>query len=167
MQDKIYGLRYDTSFKNIFGRTYFLQKLFKDIFHETIVSIQYLDKETFKQNKHLSYSICDLLVKTKKEYIIVEIQNQDLKNLEARITMYMSEIYSKQNPGKMYQNVKLVKIRLILNYSYGKEKSLKEYQELEKELLERFGNYFDIKIWNIKEALKKMESRKTMHCYFH
>ena len=66
MQDKIYELRYDTSFKNIFGRTYFLQKLFKDIFHETIVSIQYLDKETFKQNKHLSYSICDLLVKTKK-----------------------------------------------------------------------------------------------------
>lgn len=155
MKDKIYGLRYDTSFKNVFGRSRFLKKLLKDIFEETIGNIQYLDKETFKQNKYLSYSICDLLIKTKNEYMIVEMQNQDLKNLEARITMYMSEIYSKQNPGKMYQNVKPVKVRLILNYSYGIGKTLKEYQELEKELLEKFGIYSDIKIFNIKEAFKK------------
>lgn len=35
----------------------------KDIFLEEIKKITYLDKESFKENKHLPYSIFDLLIK--------------------------------------------------------------------------------------------------------
>lgn len=35
----------------------------KDIFHEESKKITYIDKKVFKENKHLSYSIFDLLIK--------------------------------------------------------------------------------------------------------
>lgn len=154
MIEKYYGIRYDSSFKNVFSKEEFLILFFRDIFHEKVDNITYIDKEMFQENINLSYSICDLLIETKNEIIIFEMQNQDLKNLEARLTMYQSKIYYLQNPGKDYKDVKPVKIRVIINYSYKEEKTLKEYQQLEKEILERFGEYFDIKIWNLKEALK-------------
>lgn len=154
MKEKIYGLRFDTSFKNVFGAHYFLKQFFKDIFHEEMKNITYIDKEAFKENKHLSYSIFDLLIRGKDEFVIFEMQNQDLKNIEARVTMYLSKYYARQNVGKKYEQVKPIKMRLILNYPYGKKEVLKEYQAMEKRLLEQFGIYFDIKIWNIIEALK-------------
>lgn len=127
---------------------------FRDAFHETLENITYIDKEMFQENVHLSYSICDLLVETKNEIIILGMQNQDLKNLEERLMMYQSKIYYSQNLEKGYKKLKPVKIRLVINYPYKEEKALKGYQQLEKEIQERFGEYFDIKIWNIKEALK-------------
>lgn len=59
----MYGLRFDTSFKYVFCDNHFLQQFMKDIFHEEIKKITYIDKEVFKENKHLSYSIFDLLIK--------------------------------------------------------------------------------------------------------
>ncbi len=151
---KIYGLRFDTSFKSIFRNEKFLKQFFKDIFHDEMDGITYIDKEILSENKYLSYSIFDLLIRTKDEFVIFEMQNQDLKNIEARITIYLSRYYARQNIGKKYENVKPVKMRLIINYPYGEKQILKEYLAMEKNLLEQFGIYFDIKIWNIKEALK-------------
>ena len=156
MKDKIYGLKSDLLFKNVFGKEKYLKQFFKDIFHEDIKEFVYSDKETFKENRNLSYSICDLLLETENEYIIFELQNQDLKNIESRIAMYFVRIYSKQKINRHYDNVKPVKIRLILNYPYGKEASLKEYYEFEERIKEKFGSFFEIKIWNIREALKEV-----------
>ena len=119
MKEKIYGLRFDTSFKNVFCNHHFLKQFFKDIFHEEVKNITYIDKEVFKENKHLSYSIFDLLIRGKDEFVIFEMQNQDLKNIEARVTMYLSKYYARQNVGKKYEQVKPIKMRLILNYPYG------------------------------------------------
>lgn len=127
LKEKIYGLRFDTSFKNVLGNKNILKQFFKDVFYEELGDITYIDKETLKENKHLSYSIFDLLIKTKDEFIIFEMQNQDLKNIEARVTMYLSRYYARQNVGKKYEYVKPVKMRLILNYSYGEAGILKEY----------------------------------------
>ncbi len=154
MKEKIYGLRFDTSFKNVFSDKNYLKQFFKDIFHEEIENVTYIDKEILRENKYLSYSIFDLLIKAKGEFIIFEMQNQDLKNIEARVTMYLSKYYARQNAGKKYEHVKPIKMRLILNYPYGEKEVLKEYRVMEKRILEQFGIYFDIKIWNIKEALK-------------
>ncbi len=154
-KDKIYGLRYDTSFKNVFHNHALLKQFFRDIFHEELEDIIYIDKEILLENKYLSYSIFDLLIERNQEYTIFEMQNQDLKNIEARITMYLSRYYARQNAGKKYEKIKPIKMRLILNYPYGEKQVLKEYQAMEKRLLEQFGIYFDIKIWNIKEALKQ------------
>lgn len=127
MIEKYYGICYDSSFKNVFSKEEFLILFFQDIFHEKADHITYIDKEMFQENINLSYSICDLLIETKNEIIIFEMQNQDLKNLEARLTMYQSKIYYLQNPGKDYKDVKPVKIGVIINYSYKEEKTLKKY----------------------------------------
>ena len=89
---------------------------------------------------------------------MIEMQNQDLKNLEPRIIMYFSNHYSTQNPGKNYENVKPLKVLLILNYSYGISKILKKYQMLEENMKERFGDLFSIQIWNIQKALKEKDT---------
>ena len=81
------------------------------------------------------------------------MQNKDLKNLESRITMYFSNHYSSQDPGKNYENVKPLKVLLVLNYPYGMSKILKQYQMLEESMKEKFGDLFSIKIWNIKKSL--------------
>ncbi len=81
------------------------------------------------------------------------MQNKDLKNLESRITMYFSNHYSSQDPGKNYENVKPLKVLLVLNYPYGMSKILKQYQMLEENMKEKFGDLFLIKIWNIKKSL--------------
>ena len=72
------------------------------------------------------------------------------------MTMYFVRIYNKQKINKHYDNVKTIKIRMILNYPYGKEASLKEYHEFEKRIKEKFDSFFEIKIWNIREALKEV-----------
>ena len=54
MLRKIYGLRFDTSFKSIFRNEKFLKQFFNDIFHDEIT---YIDKEILLENKYLSYSI--------------------------------------------------------------------------------------------------------------
>ncbi len=89
---------------------------------------------------------------------MIEMRNQDLKNLEPRITMYFSNHYSTQNPEKNYENVKPLKVLLILNYPYGISKILKKYQMLEENIKERFGDLFSIQIWNIQKALKEKDT---------
>ena len=91
MKEKIYGLRFDTSFKNVFHDNLFLKQFFKDIFHEEIGKVTYIDKEVLKENKYLAYSIFDLLVATSYEFIIFEMQNQNLKNIEARVIIHMEK----------------------------------------------------------------------------
>ena len=88
------------------------------------------------------------------------MQNKDLKNLESRITMYFSNHYSSQNPGKNYENVKPLKVLLVLNYPYGMSKILKQYQMLEENMKEKFGDLFSTKIWNIKKSLTEKQIRQ-------
>lgn len=152
---KNYGLRYDTSFKHVYHKKEHLRQLLKDLFHQDIKNFWYSNKELSKENKNLRYGISDMVIETKDKIIVIELQNKDLENIEPRIKMYTSGFYIRQNPGKNYENVKPVEVYLILNYPYGREKVLKEYEELEKNLEETFGNLSNIKIWNIKNALKK------------
>ena len=135
---KIYGLRYDTIFKNMFRKKEYLKQFFKDAFQE-----------------NLRYRISDLVIKTEKRIIIVELQNKNLENIEPRSKMYISGFYMRQNPGKFYEHVKPVELYLILNYPYQSSKELKEYEEINRNRDEQFGNLSKIKIWNIYEALKK------------
>ncbi len=135
---KIYGLRYDTIFKNMFRKKEYLKQFFKDAFQE-----------------NLRYRISDLVIKTEKRIIIVELQNKNLENIEPRSKMYISGFYMRQNPGKFYEHVKPVELYLILNYPYQSSEVLKEYEEINRNRDEQFGNLSKIKIWNIYEALKK------------
>ncbi len=153
MTQKLYGLKHDLNFKNIFSKKRNLILFLSDAFQEKIDDFWYADKEYKKENKNLRYGISDIIIETKKERILIEMQNKDLKNLESRITMYFSNHYSSQNPGKNYENVKPLKVLLVLNYLYGISKILKHYQMLEEHMKEKFGDLFSIKIWNIKKSL--------------
>lgn len=152
---KIYGLRYDTIFKNMFQKKEYLKQFFKDVFQENLEDFWYIDKELSKENKNLRYRISDLVIKTEKRIIIVELQNKNLENIEPRSKMYISGFYMRQNPGKFYELVKPVELYLILNYPYQSPEVLKEYEEINRNRDEQFGNLSKIKIWNIYEALKK------------
>jgi len=152
---KIYGLRYDTIFKNMFRKKEYLKQFFKDAFQENLEDFWYIDKELSKENKNLRYRISDLVIKTEKRIIIVELQNKNLENIEPRSKMYISGFYMRQNPGKFYEHVKPVELYLILNYPYQSSEVLKEYEEINRNRDEQFGNLSKIKIWNIYEALKK------------
>ena len=152
---KIYGLRYDTIFKNMFQKKEYLKQFFKDVFQENLEDFWYIDKELSKENKNLRYRISDLVIKTEKRIIIVELQNKNLENIEPRSKMYISGFYMRQNPGKFYEHVKPVELYLILNYPYQSPEVLKEYEEINRNRDEQFGNLSKIKIWNIYEALKK------------
>ena len=153
MTQKLYGLKHDLNFKNIFSRKGNLILFLSDAFQEKVDDFWYADKEYKKENKNLRYGISDIIIETKKERILIEMQNKDLKNLESRITMYFSNHYSSQDPGKNYENVKPLKVLLVLNYPYGMSKILKQYQMLEESMKEKFGDLFSIKIWNIKKSL--------------
>ncbi len=158
MQEKIYGIKYDPSFKNIFSNEKYLIMFFSDIFHEKICSIQYRNKESIKENKNMRYGICDLLLETNQEIIIFELQNLDLKNLSQRMAVYPARIYASRNPGKHYRNVKPIKVFIILNYPHGSPQVLKQYRQLEIQMGEEFGRYADVSIWNIQEALKQKDT---------
>ena len=153
--DKIYGLRYDVIFKNVFRRKHLLRQFFRDIYSEEIKDIVYLDKETLKENKNISYGISDLLIDTNGTRIIWEMQNKDLHNMDIRIEMAYSREYAGQYANKKYSNIIPVKAFLILNYIQGKPLTLKEYKEIDNRINEMFGKYRDTRIWNIREALKK------------
>ena len=106
MTKKLYGLKHDLNFKNIFSTKRNLILFLSDSFQEKIDDFWYADKEYKKENKNLRYGISDIIIETKEERILIEMQNKDLKNLESRITMYFSNHYSSQDPGKNYENVR-------------------------------------------------------------
>ena len=159
MKNKRYGLESDLLFKHTFGNPELLRIFLKDIFGKEVGKMQYLNKELKKENRHLKYGICDIVVETEEEIILLEMQNQNLYNIEPRIWMYMSKLYTENWKEEDYKNVKPVKVYLILNYPYQEKKVLKEYQELEKELQEQFGGYGEIKIWNLVEAKKEKRGK--------
>ena len=64
--NKIYGLRYDTIFKNIFHNKKCLKQFFKEVFKENLESFWYVDKEQSKENKNLRYRVSDLVIETEK-----------------------------------------------------------------------------------------------------
>lgn len=154
-KNKIYGLNNDYLFKKIFGKEYHAKQLIKDLFDQEVTEIKYLEKEFKKENKQLSYGICDLLLDEKNKMIVLELQNKNLKNIEPRMCMYLSKLYAEHGWDKEYRKIKPIEILLILNYSYKSHKTLKRYREIEKTIQEEFGKYFHINIWNIKEALKE------------
>ncbi len=154
---RLYGLRYDPLFKVIFFEKENIKKLMKDIFHEELEDFHYEKQELPKGNVNLQSGVCDMVMKSKKRILLLEIQNKDLKNLVERVKYYSSEFYANQNPGKDYKKLLPVEVYLIINFPYGKHQILKEYEEFEKNLKEQLGNVSKIKIWNIKEALKEKQ----------
>lgn len=142
----MYGLRYDTLFKNVFQDKQYLKQFMKDIFKEELEDFWYLDKELSKENKNLRYRVSDLVIETEKRIIIVELQNENLENIEPRSKMYVSGFYVRQNPGEFYENVKPVELYLILNYPFQAPDILKEYEEIDRKCDEQFGNLSKIKI---------------------
>ncbi len=154
-KQRLYGLRYDPLFKTIYFEKENLKKLMKDLFHEELEDFHYEKQELPKGNVNLQSGVCDLVMKSKKRILLLEIQNKDLKNLVERVKYYSSEFYANQNPGNDYKKLLPVEVYLIINFSFGKKQVLKEYEEFEKILKEQLGNVSKIKIWNIKEALKE------------
>lgn len=154
MHERLFGLRYDPLFKSIYFKKKNMKKIMNDLFHEKLEDFEYHRQELPKENVNLKSGVCDIVMKSKKRIMIVEIQNQDLKNLIERMKYYVSGYYSSQNPGKDYKGLIPVEVYLIINFPFGEEKILKEYEEFEKDLKEQFGEYSKIKIWNIEEALK-------------
>ena len=152
---KIYGLRYDTIFKNVFHHRQYLKQFFKNIFKENLEEFWCIDKELSKENKNLRYRVSDLVIETKERIIIIELQNKNLENIEPRSKMYVSGFYARQNPGEFYEKVKPVELYLILNYPYQTPNVLKSYEEIDRKYEEQFGNLSKIKIWNMYEAIKR------------
>lgn len=156
---KMYGLRYDTLFKNVFQKEEYLKQFLQDIFQEALEDFWYIDKEFSKENKNLRYRVSDLVIETEKRIMIIELQNENLENIEPRSKMYVSGFYTRQNPGEMYEDIKPVELYLILNYPYQTPDVLKEYEEMNEKYGEKFGNLSKIKIWNLYEALKKKKGK--------
>ncbi len=61
LSKKYYGLSNDYLFKKVFGRKEYCRQLLNDIFSKRVGLITYLNKEFKKENKELSYGICDVL----------------------------------------------------------------------------------------------------------
>lgn len=154
---RLYGIRYDPLLKKIFFEKENLKKLMKDLFHEDLETFHYSKQELPKGNVNLQSGVCDMVMKSRKRILLLEIQNKDLKNLIERVKYYSSEFYANQNPGKDYKQLLPVEVYLIINFSFGKNQVLKEYEEFERTLKEQLGNVSKIKIWNIKAALKEKE----------
>jgi len=154
MHERLFGLRYDPLFKSIYFKKKNMKKIMKDFFHEKLEDFEYHRQELPKENVNLQSGVCDIVMKSEKRIMIVEIQNNDLKNIIERIKYYVSGYYSSQKPGNDYKGLMPVEVYLILNFPFGEEKILKEYEEFERDLKEQFGEYSKIKIWNIEEALK-------------
>lgn len=158
-EKKIYGLSNDYVFKKIMRKQELCKKFLNDIFDIQIEQFEYIDKEFVKEQKNKTYGICDIVIKNKKEIIIIEMQNKNNYNIENRSMMYLSKMYTKQWKNKDYKKLKPVTICLILNYPY-QEKEIEEYQMLELKLHKKFGNQLKVKIWNTvieskKEIIKK------------
>jgi len=152
----IYGLRFDSSFKNMYKDKEQLKKMVRKLFHEEIREIEnFRDKEIVKENVNLKCGICDLVVETKENIILIEMQNKNLKDFKKRLKRYVSMLYATQELSEDYCKMKPVKIYLMLNYREGKKQVLKKYSEMEKELKEEFDCLSEISVWNLKEALKQ------------
>ena len=152
----IYGLRFDSSFKNMYKDKEQLKKMVRKLFHEEIGEIEsFRDKEIVKENVNLKCGICDLVVETKENIILIEMQNKNLKDFKKRLKRYVSMLYATQELSEDYCKMKPVKIYLMLNYREGKKQVLKKYSEMEKELKEEFDCLSEISVWNLKEALKQ------------
>lgn len=165
-EKKFYGLNNDYLFKKIFGQKSYLQQFLKEIFDKKILEIEYLDKELKKENKNLSYGICDFVLKTETGMILLELQNKDLKNIEVRIWMYLFKLYTEHWENKDYQKIKPIEVLLILNYPYQKCKTLKKFQVLEKD--KQVSNIVKkIKEYNMKIVdYQKMREAEAMEMTF-
>lgn len=153
--ETIYGLRFDNSFKNVFKKEEELRKMVQELFHDKIVKIEYFrDKELGKENVNLKCGICDLIVETEENILLIEMQNNNLNDFKKRLKRYVSMLYVTQKLGSDYYEMKPVKAYLILNYEERKKQVLKIYKEMEKELKEEFDYLSEIRVWNIVEALK-------------
>lgn len=91
MKDKIYGLSNDYLFKKIFSNKNFLIMFMSDVFNTILPSFYYINKELIKENKNLSYGVCDFILETETELIFIEIQNQKKKRFEERCMAYLSK----------------------------------------------------------------------------
>jgi len=151
--DKFYGFSNDYAFKKIMNKKHLCKQFLNDIFDIELNTFEYVDKESVKENKHFSYGICDIVLKTDNEIIIIEMQNTDNQNIENRAMMYLSKMYVKQWEDNNYEALKPVTICLILNYQYD-EQEVTKYQMMEIRLKKKFGNNFNVKIWNTKVESK-------------
>lgn len=153
--ETIYGLRFDSSFKNLYKDKKQLQKMIRELFSEEILNIEsFRNQEFVKDNVNLKCGICDLIAETKDYILLVEMQNNNLNDFKKRLKRYVSMLYVTQKLGDNYVEMKPVKVYLILNYGERKKQVLKIYREMEKNLKEEFDYLSEIRVWNIKEALK-------------
>lgn len=153
---KIYGLRYDTAFKNVFQNKHKLEQLLYDVFEEKIEPIKSIqNKEMPKENINFKCRICDMVVETDTDILLVEIQNKNLQDFKKRLMRYIFTLFSNQDFKQNYEEIKPVKTFLILYYKEGKEYPLKSFTKYSKEIDEQFDNITDIKVWNIVDALKE------------
>lgn len=153
---KIYGLRYDTAFKNVFQNKNKLEQLLYDVFCEKVKPIKNIrNKEFSKENINFKCRICDMVAETDSYLLLVEIQNKNLEDFKKRLMRYIFTLFNAQDFKANYEVIKPVKTFLILYYKEGKEYTLKKFTKYSKEIDEQFDNITDIKVWNIIDALKE------------
>lgn len=88
--NKIYGLRYDTIFKNVFHNKKCLKQFFKEVFKESLESFWYVDKEQSKENKNLRYRVSDLVIETEKKLLLLNCRIKIWKILRQEVKcMYL------------------------------------------------------------------------------
>ena len=78
MTQKLYGLKHDLNFKNIFSKKRNLKLFLSDAFQEKIDDFWYADKEYKKENKNLRYGISELQC-ISLIIIVVKIQEKTMK----------------------------------------------------------------------------------------
>lgn len=156
----IYGLRFDSSFKNMYKDKNQMKKMINKVFGEEILDIEsFRDKELVKDNVNLKCGICDLIAETKENIVLLEMQNKNLNDFKKRLKRYVSVLYATQEFKEGYGEIKPIKVYLVLNYEEGEKQVLKKYSEIEKKIKEEFDCLSEIAVWNIKEALKGKEGK--------
>lgn len=107
----IYGLRFDTSFKNMYKDKKRLKKMIQTLFQEEILDIEcFRDKELVKDNINLKCGICDLIAETKDSILLVEMQNKNLNDFKKRLKRYVSILYATQEFKENYYEIKPIKV---------------------------------------------------------
>ena len=134
--------------------------LLKDLFDISVKNFTYMNPEIPKGNQYKSKGSCDIVVENEKEIIIVEMQNQKIKNFAKRSMIYISGVYKEewQKHDKNYENIRPITLCWLLNYKYGK-KELQIYEMLERELHEKFGDGIKIEICTIDQLQEEKYKR--------
>ncbi len=147
---KFYTLLNDHLFKKIFTEEKHLKILLLNLFDVKANNLKLLNPELVISNKNEKVGIVDLLLEIDNDIVILELQNLNEHNFKDRLLYYTSKIISNYGlkEGDNYQNLKSIKVYVILNYSLDNEniKSIVKLKYLNNRI---FNNKLELKIFDL------------------